>query len=172
MAKKVHLLAVPFPAQGHVKPLMKLCRRIAKRGIKVTFVNLERIHDKLVAAAKARGDEDEDEDDMVVVSIPAGLEAGDDPNDTFRMLETLKSSLPGSLSDLIERINSCNPDEKVSCLIADITIEWVLDIGQKMGVDALPFCPASAAALTLSSHIPKLLQDGIVDSNGKTFLFL
>ncbi|KAI3468661.1 hypothetical protein Pfo_025324 [Paulownia fortunei] len=164
--KKPHVLAVPFPAQGHVKPLMKLSRQIAKCGIKVTFVNIESIHEKVVAAAKMSGEEEEEEDNLVLTSIPDGRSTEDDQNDTFKLLESLRSTMPGSLTDLVERINSSNADEKISCVIADITIGWILETAQKMGAEPVVFSPPSAAALAIIFHIPKLLEEGNLDLNG------
>ncbi|PIN09112.1 UDP-glucuronosyl and UDP-glucosyl transferase [Handroanthus impetiginosus] len=166
-SRKPHVLAVPFAAQGHVKPLMKLSRQIAKRGIKVTFVNIESVHEKIVSAAKRSDERDEDEEDNIVLtSIPDGIRSEDDRSNTFKLLESLRSTMPGFLTDLIERINRSNGDEKISCVIADFTIGWILETAQKMGAEPVVFCPASAATLALMLHIPKLLEEGSLDENG------
>lgn len=167
-SKKPHVLAVPFPAQGHVKPLMKLSRQIAKRGIKVTFVNIECVHQQIVAsAAKKSNKEDEEEDNIVLTSIPDGRSSEDDPNDLFKLLETLRATMPGFLTDLIQSINSSNPDEKISCVIADMTIGWISETAEKMGAKPVAFSPASAAAVALLLYTPKLLEQGNLDTNGK-----
>ncbi|KAK6137337.1 hypothetical protein DH2020_028918 [Rehmannia glutinosa] len=163
--KKAHVLAVPFPAQGHVKPLMKLSRQIAKRGIKVTFVNIESIHEKIVASAKMAGEEEE-EDNIILTSIPDGRNPEDDPNDTFKLLESLRITMPGLLTGLIERINSSNDQEKISCVIADISIGWVLETAREVGAEPVVFSPPSAAALAVIFQIPKLLEEGNLDSYG------
>lgn len=103
--KKPHVLAVPFPAQGHVKPLMKLSRQIAKHGIKVTFVNIECVHHQIVSSAKISKDEDEDEGNVVLTTVGDGRSPEDDPNDVFKLF-ALRSSMPLSLTNLIETINS------------------------------------------------------------------
>ncbi|KAL0393629.1 UNVERIFIED_CONTAM: UDP-glycosyltransferase 83A1 [Sesamum latifolium] len=163
--KKPHVLAVPYPAQGHVKPLMKLSRQIARHGIKVTFVNIECIHEKIVAAARMSDSEEED-DNIVLTSVPDGRGPDDDQNDTFKLLESLRNTMPGFLTGLIESINRSNGDERVSCVIADITIGWVLETAEKMGAEAVLFSPPSAAAMAIILHIPRLLEEGNLDSNG------
>ncbi|KAL7122911.1 hypothetical protein ACP275_01G073500 [Erythranthe tilingii] len=166
--KSPHVMAVPFPAQGHVKPLMKVSRQIAKRGIKVTFVNIERVHEKIVAADKnTSGDNNnEEEDNIILVSIPDGRSPEDDPNDTFKLLETLRHSMPGFVADLIEEINGSNPDHRISCLIADVSMTWIFETAEKMGAVPVAFSPASAAAIALVLHTPKLLEHGYLDTNG------
>ncbi|WKA08535.1 hypothetical protein VitviT2T_026249 [Vitis vinifera] len=62
-----HVLVIPYPAQGHVSPLMKLAHRISDHGIKVTFVTTESIHARLMAAMP---DKDEELSQMQLVSIP------------------------------------------------------------------------------------------------------
>ncbi|PIN09113.1 UDP-glucuronosyl and UDP-glucosyl transferase [Handroanthus impetiginosus] len=168
-SKIPHILVVPFPAQGHVKPLMKLSRQIAKHGIKVTFVNIESVHEKIVSAAKRSDEVDEDEDEehnIAMTSIPEGISSEDDKSDTFKLLESLRSTMPGFLTDLIERINSTNGDEKISCVIADVTIGWILETAEKMGAEPVVFMPSSAAAFAMALHIPKLLEEGSLDENG------
>ncbi|KAL8543527.1 hypothetical protein ACS0TY_004176 [Phlomoides rotata] len=153
--KKGHVLAVPVPGQGHVKPMMRLCRRIAKHGIKVTFVNIKSVHDKLVAA----GEEDmEEQHNLILTWIPDPV-AENDSN----VLETLRKKLPGSLMELIERINGSDPDDKISCVVGDLTIGWVLETAEKMGAIPVAFSPTSNASMALSIHIPKLLEDGVLD---------
>ncbi|KAK4435429.1 UDP-glycosyltransferase 83A1 [Sesamum alatum] len=167
--KKPHVLAVPFPAQGHVKPLMKLSRQIARHGIKVTFVNIECIHEKIVAAAKMSAGDEEDgqeDDNIVLTTVPDGRSPDDDRNDSFKLLESLRNTMPGFLTGLIESINSSNGDERVSCVIADITIGWILETAEKMGAEPVVFSPPSAAALAIILHIPRLLEEGNLDSNG------
>ncbi|KAH6825052.1 hypothetical protein C2S53_014046 [Perilla frutescens var. hirtella] len=160
---KPHVLAVGVPGLGHLKPLMSLCRQIAKQGIKVTFVNPQTIHDKIVAAAKLSPEE---EGSMVLTSIPDGLKPDDDPNDPFVLFETLPRTMPETLPDLIEKINSSNPNEKISCVIADLSFGWVLDIVEMMGVEPVGFTPLSIASFSMILHIPKLVQQGNLDANG------
>lgn len=45
-----HVLAVPYPVQGHVIPLMKLVQHFIKQGYKVTFVNTEFNHNWVMKA--------------------------------------------------------------------------------------------------------------------------
>ncbi|XP_057802725.1 UDP-glycosyltransferase 83A1-like [Salvia miltiorrhiza] len=175
IGKKPHVLAVPFPAQGHVKPLMKLARQIAKYGIKVTFANIESVHDKIVSYSAKMSedvdvdvdeDEDEDEGNLVLTSVGDGRGPDDDHEDVFKLLDTLRSSMPQSLTDLIETINASTPDERISCVIADITMSYVSETAEKMGAEFVVFSPPSAAAVGVINVIPKLLEEGILDQNG------
>ncbi|KAH6825053.1 hypothetical protein C2S53_014047 [Perilla frutescens var. hirtella] len=159
-SNKPHILAVPLPAQGHVKPLMTLCRQIAKHGIKVTFVNAQTIHEKIATISP------EEDHNMVLTSIPDGLEPDHDPNDPFLLFETLSRTMQKSLPDLIEKINCSNPNEKISCVIADIGFRWVLDIAEMMGAELVGFSTPSVATFALLLHIPKLIQQGNLDTDG------
>ncbi|KAH6783356.1 hypothetical protein C2S52_008315 [Perilla frutescens var. hirtella] len=159
---KPHVLAVPLPAQGHVKPLMNLCRQIAKHGIKVTLVNAESIHNKIAAAA-----EEEEDDNIVFATVPDGLTADDDPNNPFTLMGSLPNTMPQSLTDLIHRINSSNPYQKISCVIADLTLSWIFDIAEKMGAQLVGFSSPSAACMAMIIHTLNLLEEeGNLDTKG------
>ncbi|PIN01538.1 UDP-glucuronosyl and UDP-glucosyl transferase [Handroanthus impetiginosus] len=161
--KKPHILAFPFPAQGHVAPLIKLSRLIATHGIKVTFVTTEHICEKLLSSMS---DHDKGQDNIVLTSIPDGLPPQDDRCDAFKVFESLKNTAGVYLTNLIEKINESNSDEKISCVIADVTIGWVLENVEKLGVEGVAFAPASVATLAMTLHIPKLIEEGRIDENG------
>ncbi|KAK4395845.1 UDP-glycosyltransferase 83A1 [Sesamum angolense] len=172
--KRPHVLAVPFPAQGHVTPLMKLSRLIANHGIKVTFVNTQHIHDKILASIMLSDQEDtkdKEEDSMAITSIPDGLAPDDDRNDAFKLIESLRSTMAASLTHLIHKINCSNSDEKVSFIVADITVGWVLEVAERVGAEPVGFWPAAAATLAVTLHIPKLIEQGNFDGNGNISKF-
>uniref|UniRef100_A0A453LUN3 Glycosyltransferase N-terminal domain-containing protein n=3 Tax=Aegilops tauschii subsp. strangulata TaxID=200361 RepID=A0A453LUN3_AEGTS len=45
-----HVMVLPFPAQGHVTPLMELSHRLVDHGLRVTFVCTEPIRKLLLDA--------------------------------------------------------------------------------------------------------------------------
>lgn len=158
--KRPHVLAVPLPLQGHVTPLMKLCRQISSHGVKVTFVNTGYIHDQILAAT-------DNDNNLVLTSIPDGLSPDDDRKDVGKVVGSLESTMAASLTDLIQKINeSCDGDEKISCVIADLSVYWVLEVAERFGAEAVGYVPVSAAAMALALHIPSLVQQGYLRQNG------
>ncbi|KAK8565997.1 hypothetical protein V6N13_021068 [Hibiscus sabdariffa] len=72
---KPHVLVVPYPAVGHVIPLMELSRHLSKQGIKISFVNTEFNHKRVIHAF---GKNVDDRGLFHLVSVPDGLEDGED----------------------------------------------------------------------------------------------
>ena len=50
--EKPHAVCVPFPAQGHINPMLKLAKILHYKGFHITFVNTEYNHKRLL---KSRG---------------------------------------------------------------------------------------------------------------------
>ncbi|GMY39796.1 UDP-glycosyltransferase 83A1-like [Fagus crenata] len=163
MGRQPHVLVIPFPAQGHVAPLMKLSHWIVDHGIKVTFVNTEFIHAKLTASMAVKN---EDKSPIRLVSIPDGLEPGDDRKDFIKLKESVDKFMPAHFKDLIEKINKSDDDDQISCVIADATVGWALEVAEKMGIKRAALWPAGPGNLAFSLHIPKLIEGGIIDDKG------
>ncbi|ESR44522.1 hypothetical protein CICLE_v10012136mg [Citrus x clementina] len=126
------------PAQGHVLPLLELPQCLIKHSFRITFVNTEYNHKRVIDAS---GQKNSIGDQIKLVSIPDRMEHEEDRNDW--------------LEELIEEINR-QEDEKISCVIADGAMGWAM----------LHIWPAAAGLLALSFSIPKLLDDGIIDNDG------
>ena len=155
------MLIIPFPAQGHVTPLMKFAYQISDHGIKVTFVNSDFIHEKLVAALP---DEDEARSQIGLASIPDGLGPGEDRKDSLKLTDSILRVMPGHLKELIEKVNNSNDDEKITCVIADSAFGWALEVADKMGIKRVAFCPFGPGSLALAFHIPRLIEAGLLNS--------
>ncbi|CAM8933974.1 unnamed protein product [Rhodiola kirilowii] len=160
MGRQSHVLMVPFPAQGHISPLMKLANVIADHGVKVTFVNTEIMHTSIMAARA----NSKVHSQVTLVSVTDGLEPGDNGRDAIKFMRSLLKVLPGQLGNLIEKPNGL--DEKLSYAVVDTTLGWLVEDIKKMGMKCAAFSPAGPSALAAAYHIPKLIEDGIVDLNG------
>ena len=169
---QAHVLIIPFPSQEHVAPLMKLAHRISDHGIKVTFVNSDFIHEKVVAAlpdeveAEAEG---EGRSRVRLASIPDGLDVGEEGRDIAQLTESIERVMPGHLKDLIEKVNiNSNDDgenEKITCVIADISLgRWPIQVAENMGIHGFPFSSMGPGILAWALHIPKLIEAGIINS--------
>ncbi|XP_073136801.1 UDP-glycosyltransferase 83A1-like [Henckelia pumila] len=163
---KPHVLVLPYPAQGHVIPLMELSQCLANNGIKVTFVNTEFCHRRVVESMSKKGNHMHEAIDLV--SIPDGLEPWDDRSDLGKLTETLVKEMPGNLAALIGEINAKGRDE-ITCVVSDYWLGWSLEVAQRFGVKRVAFVPASVAMSALSVNVQKLVDDGIVDCNGTPF---
>lgn len=52
LTHKPHAICIPFPAQGHINPMLKLAKLLHHKGFHITFVNTEYNHKRLL---KSRG---------------------------------------------------------------------------------------------------------------------
>ena len=161
---KPHVLVIPYPAQGHVIPIMELALRLVNHGVKVTFVNTEFNH-KLVTSNSLVTDGSKDL--MQLVAIPDGLEPWEDRSNLCKLTNSILQTMPHKLEMLIETINK-EDGNKVTCIIADDGMGWAIKVAKKMGIARAAFWPASVASLACIMSFQRLIDDGIIDNNGET----
>ncbi|KAI8032654.1 UDP-glycosyltransferase 83A1 [Camellia lanceoleosa] len=161
-----HVLAIPYPAQGHVLPLLELMQCLAKHGFKVTFVNTEFTHESITNALSGK---DNIEDHIHLVSIPDGLEPWEDRNEFGKLTESIFHVMPGKLEELIEHINGSDND-KIPCIVADELLGWALEVAEKMQIKRAAFWSMATALLALGFRIPELLDDGIINNNANSVI--
>ncbi|KAJ6795454.1 UDP-glycosyltransferase 83A1 [Iris pallida] len=158
-----HVLVLPYPAQGHVIPLMELSHCLLDRGFKITFVNTEFNHDRVVNALSERGIEIDQR--MQLVSIPDGM-APDEDRDNFASLgENMLLVMPDHLEQLVGRINGSG-GEKITWMVADLCMAFAFRVAKKMGIKSVAFWPAASATLAVLISIPKLIEEGVLDDDG------
>ncbi|XP_039114459.1 UDP-glycosyltransferase 83A1-like [Dioscorea cayenensis subsp. rotundata] len=158
-----HALVFPFPAQGHVIPLLELSNRLVEREFKITFVNTELNHARITSAMSNSSC---DMNHINFVTIVDGAEEGDDPNDLARIYERLQQVLPAYLEELIKKSNMVE-NHKFTCFIVDIFLAWTLDVAKKAGLQTVLFYVAGLGTLLIGPSVPKLIEDGIIDEQGE-----
>ncbi|XP_050380902.1 UDP-glycosyltransferase 83A1-like [Argentina anserina] len=161
---KQHILAFPYPAQGHVLPLMELSQSLTKHDFRVTFVHTECYHNQVIKSLAHENPTGYDQ--IHLVSIPDGLEPGEDMNSVRLLTEEIHEFMSQKLEELIENINQ-GEGGRISCLIADESCGWALEVARKMKIaKVVAFWPAAAASLVLKFCIPKLIPVEIIDNDG------
>ncbi|KAG6398382.1 hypothetical protein SASPL_139840 [Salvia splendens] len=104
---RAHVVAIPYPAQGLVIPMMELSQCLAKNGVRVTFANTESNHQRVVEALPPQPL-------LHLVSVSDGLDCWEDRMDFAKSVEALGRVLPGELEALIRSINATQAD--AACL--------------------------------------------------------
>ena len=158
-----HILVIPYPAQGHIIPLLELSQCLVEHGLRITFVNTEYNHNRIM---NAKAMKDKIGDQIHLVSIPDGLETLEHRNKPGKLSEVVLTVMPGKLEELIEQINGSDGEE-ITCVLADQSIGWALEIAEKKRIRRAAFCPAAAALLVLGFSTPNLIEDGIIADDGE-----
>ncbi|QHN83716.1 UDP-glycosyltransferase [Arachis hypogaea] len=162
------VLAIPYPAQGHVNPLMIFSQKLAEYGCNIIFVNTEFIHEKVVSSINNNNNNNNNNNgssSIKLVAIPDGLEPEDDRSDLGELCMSMLRTMPSMLERLIEDVR-LNDGVTINCIVYDGIMGWASEVAKKMGINGALFWPASAALFALQYNIPKLIHDGIIDSQG------
>ncbi|PIA55328.1 hypothetical protein AQUCO_00800220v1, partial [Aquilegia coerulea] len=160
MGKLPHILVMPFPAQGHVMPLMEFSNQLINHGLKVTFVNMESIHSKVASTLEDIHPKEDKEDSRIhLVSIP------DMDQVPGKFVEYVAETMSFHLEELIKKFNESD-DEKIDYIIADAFVGNLLEVAKKFGINRVAFCPASLGYLALMLHFSKLIEVGDIDEKG------
>ncbi|KAK8933683.1 UDP-glycosyltransferase 83A1 [Platanthera zijinensis] len=166
-----HALVFPFPAQSHIMSLLELSHCLLERGIKITFLNTEFNHFRLLAALPekqgAAAAALRMADGIRLAAIPDGMTPTDDRNDLGRLIRSMMTEMPEFLEEFIAgNAGEVDGEERFTWFVADESMAWALAVAKKAGLRSAVYFPASAAVLAGSLSIPKLIEDGVIDEEG------
>ncbi|KAL4322670.1 hypothetical protein AHAS_Ahas14G0233700 [Arachis hypogaea] len=165
-----HFLAIPFQVSSHINPLLQLSNVLAKHGCKVTFLYTEFNHKRAKNSAAAQDHDDDEESSKMIkfVTFPDGLGPEGDRSDSMKVLQSIKRTMPSLLPKLIEDINALNFENKITCILVTFNMSWALEVGHQLGIKCAALFPFSATSVASVHFIPKLMEDGIIDSDGNS----
>ncbi|GJM95870.1 hypothetical protein PR202_ga12653 [Eleusine coracana subsp. coracana] len=159
------VLVLPFPAQGHVMPLMELSHRLVEHGIEVDFVNTDFNHARVMGAL-AGGEVVEGSSSVIpeaegihLVSFPDGMGPDGDRTDVGKLAAGLPGAMLGGLEEMVV-------SNGIKWAVVDVSMSWALKLATTVGVRVALFSTFSAAIFALRMHVPKFIEDGIIDENG------
>lgn len=148
----VHVFLVSFPGQGHVNPLLRLGKRLASRGLLVTFSTAESIGK---AIRKASNITDEPTPVGVGFIRFEFFEDGWAENDPKRFdFDLYLTQLEKSGKELLPKMLKKHAErgQPVSCLINNPFIPWVCDVAETLGLPSAMLWVQSCACFSLYYH--------------------
>ncbi|ESQ34557.1 hypothetical protein EUTSA_v10007489mg [Eutrema salsugineum] len=159
--QKPHAVCVPFPAQGHINPMMKVAKLLHAKGFHVTFVNTVYNQNRLI---RSRGQKALDGfPSFRFKSIPDGLPEidGDKMQDVPSLCESTMKNCLTPFKELIRRINVEDDVPPVSCIVADGLMTFTLDVAEELGVPEVLFWTTSACGFMAYLHFYRFIEEGL-----------
>ncbi|XP_052141764.1 gallate 1-beta-glucosyltransferase 84A24-like [Oryza glaberrima] len=144
-----HLLLICFPGQGHVNPMLRLAKRIAAKGLVVTFSSTSAIGAKLVESSGVSVGGD---------GVPLGggrirfefLEDGFDGSDLDELMRHLGTAGPAAFAELLARQEAAG--RPVACVVGNPFIPWAVDVAAAAGIPSAVLWVQSCAVFSLYYH--------------------
>ncbi|MBA0824532.1 hypothetical protein Goarm_021198 [Gossypium armourianum] len=167
---KPHIVIVPFPAQGHVNPMMLLAKLLHSRGFFITFVNTEFNHRRLV---RSKGpDFVKGLPDFQFETIPEGLPSSDrNATQDLRVLcDSIRKHCLAPFVELLAKLNSSPQVPTVTCIISDGLMSFAIKAAEQLGIPEVQFWTASACSFMGYLHFSELVKRGIIPFQSETFL--
>ncbi|KAF8688154.1 hypothetical protein HU200_042384 [Digitaria exilis] len=153
---------IPYPAQGHVTPMLQLAKLLHSRGFHVTFVNNEFNHRRHL---RARGPHALDgAPGFRFAAIDDGLPRSDaDATQDVPALchSTMTTCLP-RFKDLLATLDADPDRPRVTCVVADSTMTFALRAARDLGLRCATLWTASACGFITYYHYRHLVDRGLV----------
>jgi hypothetical protein len=157
-SRSKHVLALPFPAPGHINPMMSFCSQLALRGVVVTFVNTSGAQERIDGASGGGGG-----GDLAGIrfhTIPGPYQASSDAN-IFRILAAIESQ-----RDAIEALIVGSSDP-VSCIVADSFFPWTQELADKLRIQRILFWATNALTFASITEMRRDIDEGRPSFKGK-----
>uniref|UniRef100_A0A1S4B3J5 UDP-glycosyltransferase 82A1-like n=1 Tax=Nicotiana tabacum TaxID=4097 RepID=A0A1S4B3J5_TOBAC len=157
--KKTKVLLVPYPAQGHVTPMLKLASLLYSNGLDPIVITPEFIHRNISTQIDPKSG-------ISFMSIPDGLEEGT-PRDFFAIENAMENYMPYHFEKLVRQYEFGGKEEDgIVCVIVDLLASWAVKVANRCGIQVAGFWPVFLAAYNLLASIPDLLKAGIISETG------
>ncbi|KAL0711268.1 hypothetical protein Bca4012_018246 [Brassica carinata] len=163
MEKKIgHVLAVPYPTQGHITPIRQFCKRLVSKGLKTTLTLTTFIFNSI---------KPDQSGPISIATISDGYDdhgfnsSGGSIHDYLQNLKTFGSK---TIADIIRKHQTS--DNPITCIVYDAFIPWALDVAREFGLAATPFFTQSCSVNYV--YYLSYINDGILKLPVKDLSFL
>ncbi|KAF8040820.1 hypothetical protein BT93_B2905 [Corymbia citriodora subsp. variegata] len=159
-ARRPKAILVPYPAQGHVTPMLKLASILHSHGYHPVLVSPEFIHRRI-----SPGDVQMTAEVITFVAIPDG--SGSDSGalrDFFSVEKAMEDVMPVHLERLVSELDLA--DDGVALMVVDLLASFAVEVGNRCGVPTAGFWPAMLATYELVTAIPELVREGHISDCG------
>ncbi|KAL2893782.1 7-deoxyloganetin glucosyltransferase [Bienertia sinuspersici] len=169
---KIHAVCIPYPAQGHISPMLKLAKLLHSQGFHITFVNTEYNHRRLL---RSRGPTFVDAvSSFRFETIPDGLPPSDNDDVTQDIPTLCQAVLDNNFLDPFTKLvgklmNDGSPP--VTLIISDVVMSFTLDATKQLG--GLPLVwlwTASVCGLVGYYHYQTLFDNAIFPFKDSNFV--
>ncbi|KAL3828438.1 hypothetical protein ACJIZ3_017240 [Penstemon smallii] len=138
-----HILAIPFPLQGHINPMVQLCKRLISKGIHVTLLTTASISTTL----------------QIPTGInPINIETVPDSNvkeiehlDVYEIfIQNFRASITCGISETIQKHR-----KNLKAILYDSLIPWTLDIAHEQGLKGAVLFTQPCTVSSVFYHLHK-----------------
>ncbi|CAM8980977.1 unnamed protein product [Rhodiola kirilowii] len=173
-----HVVILPFPAQGHVKPMLNLAMLLSNAGIRITFVTSKAVLGPLVQQINLTSFRtrfpffqfnslsDGFPTKMNIESYASVSQLVVDVFDiTTKVTPRLFRELIASLCD--------DESSRPTCVIADGIMSFAIEVGNEFGIPVISFRTYSATCTWVYFHLQKLLDQRFIPfQQGKFYIII
>ncbi|KAG5111135.1 hypothetical protein JHK82_040358 [Glycine max] len=166
---KPHAVCIPYPAQGHINPMLKLAKLLHFKGFHITFVNTEYNHKRLL---KARGpDSLNGLSSFRFETIPDGLPETDldATQDIPSLCEATRRTCSPHFKNLLAKINDSDAPP-VSCIVSDGVMTFTLDAAEELGVPEVLFWTTSACGFMCYVQYQQLIEKDLTPLKDSSYI--
>ncbi|GER44240.1 UDP-Glycosyltransferase superfamily protein [Striga asiatica] len=138
-----HILAIPFPLQGHINPMLQFCNRLSSKGVRVTFVTT-------VSVSKTLQTKPGEYRNVETVPDSTAVEAeGLDVYEIY--IRNFRAAISSGLPDIIDKYRDSG--FPVNAIVYDSVIPWVLDVAHEKGVKGAVLLTQSCTVFAVFHHV-------------------
>eukprot|EP01018_Ginkgo_biloba_P000401 Gb_07441 [translate_table: standard] len=158
----IHVVAIPYPGQGHINPMMQLCKKLATRpGMIITFVLTHSWHTQITINAQFRLSSN-----IRIAEIADVIPSESDRWANFKeFLKAVATKMEAPVEDLIEK--SLNQElPPISCIIADLFLPWTVSVAKTFSVPLALLWTQPVTVYNIFFHSDLLISRGHVPFRG------
>lgn len=144
-----HILVLPYPAQGHINPMLQFSKRLHERGAEISFATTNFIARTSHSIPSS----------FPIFTISDGHdEGGYAAAESIQIyLDSLRRFGSQSLRELLRRLSSSG--SAVDCVVYDGFLAWALDVAKDFEVATAVFFTQSCAVGNIYYHVYRGLID-------------
>ncbi|CAH2075694.1 unnamed protein product [Thlaspi arvense] len=172
VADKPHAVMIAFPAQSHIKGLLKLAKILHRRGFYITFVNTEFNQRRFVKAQTP--DSLVGLPDFQFKTIPDDLPPSDRDatQDVTALCGSVRRNMLPHFRNLLGRLNDAAPSANppVTCILSDGSMPFTITAAKELGIPVAVYWTFSACGFVGFHQYRSLLDRGLTPLKDAGFL--